>query len=131
MASLKSNVRTRRKKPASSGRPQVTTVRLDPEVQKGLRLLQTYSGINRPLNKWINLALADFIAKQSASLERELDQALKNVRAYRRNDPGYKRAIESLIDAEASLADQDPMEGGPEPRPAGPAVSLVREALDG
>lgn len=116
---------------AAVARPQVTTIRLDESVQSALRVLQAHSGVKRPLNKWVNLALAEFIEKQAATLETELEQSLKNIRACRKADPGYKRAIKALIDAEVSFAAVDPMQGTREPRAAGPAVSMVRQMLHG
>jgi hypothetical protein len=92
-------------------------------------VLQAHSGVKRPLNKWVNLALADFIEKQAATLEIELEQALTNIRAYRKTDPGYKRAIKALIDAEVSFAAEDPMQG--KRQAAGPALSMVRQMLHG
>ena len=38
-------------------RPRVTTIRLDEVVQKGLQVLEAHSGVKRPLNKWVNMAL--------------------------------------------------------------------------
>lgn len=111
--------------------PQVTTIRLDEAVQKGLRILETHGGVKRPLNKWVNMALAQLIEKQVASLEEELAQALRNINAYRKTDPGYKRAIKAFIDAEVTYAAQDPMEGASKPPAAGPAVAMVREMLRG
>lgn len=116
---------------AAVARPQVTTIRLDEAVQSALRVLQAHSGVKRPLNKWVNLALVDFIEKQAAALEIELEQALRNIREYRNADPGYKRAIKALIDAEVRFAAEDPMQGKREPRAAGPAVSMVRQLLHG
>lgn len=112
-------------------RPQVTTIRLDATVQQGLSLLEAYGGVTRPLNKLVNLALADFIDRHAATLEGELQQALKSVRAYRKIDPGYKRAIQAFIEAEVVHAGEDPMEGSAEPPAAGPAVLMVREILRG
>ena len=114
-----------------AARPQVTTIRLDEAVQSALRVLQAHSRVKRPLNKWVNLALADFIEKHAATLEIELEQALNNVRTYRKSDPGYKRSVKALIDAEVSFAAQDPMQGTREPRAQGPAVSMVRQLLHG
>lgn len=133
MATLKPRRPTRSRATNAGGvsRPQVTTIRLDEAVQKALRLLQAHGGVKRPLNKLVNLALADYIEKQAATLESELEQALRNVRAYRKTDPGYKRAIKALIDAEVAFAAEDPMEGRPEPQPPGPAVSMVRDMLRG
>lgn len=110
---------------------QVTTIRLDEAVQRGLRILEAHSGVKRPLNKWVNIALAELIERQAATVESELDQALKNIRAYRKTDPGYKRAIKAYIAAEVAHAAADPMEGSPEPQRAGPALSMVRGMLRG
>jgi hypothetical protein len=108
----------------------VTTVRLDAAVQEGLRVLETH-GDGRPLNKWVNMALADLIERRTATIESQLDQALESIRAYRKTDPGHKRALRAFIDAEVTHAAEDPMEGTPEPRAAGPAVSMVRKILRG
>lgn len=123
--------RTRAGKAAPAPRPQVTTIRLDEAVQEGLRVLEAHSGVKRPLNKWVNIALAELIDQRAATLEIELDQALKSIRAYRKTDPGYTRAIKAFIDAEVAHAAEDPMEGSPEPQAAGPAVSMVRKMLRG
>ena len=110
-------------------KPYVTTIRLQDTLKKGLQALEAHTGVKRPLNKWINIALAELIEKRSATIEDELEQALQNIRAYRAADPGYARAIRAFIDAEVVSAPEDPMEGSPEPRKAGPAVSIVREML--
>ncbi|OFZ97958.1 MAG: hypothetical protein A3H35_04730 [Betaproteobacteria bacterium RIFCSPLOWO2_02_FULL_62_17] len=131
MATLNSNKpeRGRVTKAVQRGRPQVTTIRLEDAVQNGLRFLEAHGGVKRPLNKWVNVALAELIERQAATLENELEQALRNIKAYRKTDPGHKRAIKAFIDAEVAGAAADPMEGSREPRPAGPAVSMVREML--
>jgi len=130
-AKLKKSTRSRATKTAPKAPPQVTTIRLDEAVQKGLRVLEAHSGVKRPLNKWVNIALAALIDRQAATLESELDQALRNIKAYRKTDPGYKRAIKAFIDAEVAFAAEDPMEGSREPQAAGPAVSMVRAMLRG
>jgi len=110
---------------------RVTTIRLNQAVQKGLRFLEAHSGVKRPLNKWVNIALAALIDRQAAAMEDELEQALRNIKSYRKTDPGYKRAIKAFIDAEVAFAAEDPMEGTREPQATGPAVSMVREMLRG
>ena len=131
MTTMKQNkpIRARVTKTAPRVSPQVTTIRLDEAVQKGLRFIEAQGGVKRPLNKWVNMALADLIERQAAMIERELEQALRNIDAYRKTDPGYKRAIKAFIDAEATFAAEDPMEGSRKSRAAGPAVSMVREML--
>jgi hypothetical protein len=118
------------KKASRKMRPQVTTVRLDADVQEGLRVLETHGDV-RPLNKWVNMALADLIERRAATIESQLDQALESLRAYRKTDPGYKRALRAFIDAEVAHAAEDPMEGTAKPGSAGPAVSMVRKILRG
>ena len=130
-AKLKKSTRTRATNTAPKAPPQVTTIRLDEVVQKGLRVLEAHSGVKRPLNKWVNIALAALIDRQAATLQSELDQALRNIKAYRKTDPGYKRAIKAFIDAEVAFAAKDPMEGSRDPQAAGPAVSMVRAMLRG
>jgi len=128
---LKKSAGVRVAKANPEARPQVSTIRLDEGVQKGLRILKAHSGVKLSLNKLVNIALAALIDRQAATLESELDQALRNIKAYRKTDPGYKRAIKAFIDAEVAFAAEDPMEGTREPQAAGPAVSMVREMLRG
>ena len=116
---------------AAPSATHVTTIRLDESMQQGLRLLEAHSGARRPLNKWINMALEEFIARQTAAIANELEQALRNINAYRKTDPGYKRALKAFIDSEVEFAAHDPMEGTRDSRASGPAVSLVRELLRG
>src|SRR4029077_6583858 len=130
-AKLKKSTRARTAKSARKARPHVTTIRLDEAVLKGLRVLEAHSGVKRPLNKWVNIALAALIDRQAATLESELDQALRNIKAFRKTDPGYKRAIKAFIDADVAFAAEDPMEGSREAKPAAPAVSMVRKMLRG
>jgi hypothetical protein len=94
-------------------------------------MLEAHSGVRRPLNKWVNLALEEMIRNRAAAVEDELKQALRHIQAYRKSDPGYKRAIKAFIDAEVEFAAEDPMEGRREPTVSGPAVSRVRELLRG
>ncbi|MFM9967563.1 MAG: hypothetical protein ACKVQK_04045 [Burkholderiales bacterium] len=124
-------LRERASKTLPRARPQVTTIRLDPSVQNGLRLLEAHGGAKRPLNKWVNVALAELIERHAATVERELEQALLNIKAYRKSDPGHKRAITAFIDAEIAGMTGDPMEGSREPRPTGPAVSMLRQMIRG
>jgi hypothetical protein len=127
----KKSARVRVAKTNPKLRPRVLTIRLDEGVQKGLQMLKANSGAKLSLNKMVNAALAALIDKRAATFESELDQALRNIRASRQSDPGYKRAIKAFIDAEVAFAAEDPMEGAQEPQAAGPAVSMVREMLRG
>ncbi len=118
--------------PAKGDAPsKVTTIRIPPSLKVGIEMLELAVGLKRPLNKWITIALTDYIDRRTAAAEDELDRALKNIRAYRKTDPHYKRAIQAFIDAEVEFAGEDPMEGSAGPTEAGPAVSIVRDMIRG
>lgn len=106
---------------------RATTIRLTPENEHGLRLLNVE--LQRPINKLVNKAVADFIETQAESLQLRLEQTLAQLKAYRRHDPGFRKAIAQFVDAESTFV--DPAEGRSGDLPAGPAVTRVREALRG
>jgi hypothetical protein len=59
----------------------------------------------------------------------DLEVTLEALRAYRKSDPGFERAIEDYVDAEASLQ-EDPAEGQ-RAEDLGPAQRRVLELLNG
>jgi hypothetical protein len=80
----------------------------------------------------VNEAVKGFIERRTAEVEADLQSVLAQIKAYKRHDPDFKAAISSVVDAEASLGDEDPAEGlvtdaGSEE--VGPAQTLVRELL--
>lgn len=107
---------------------KATTFRLDPPVQQALLLLQ--SVLKKPLNRLVNEALLGFIEKRTAEIESDLQQVLTRVRAYRRSDPKFEKAIAQFVDAEASSGSDDPVEGHTKPR-AGPAQTMIQKLLRG
>jgi len=104
-----------------------TTVRLTSENEVGLKLLNLE--LERPINKLINEAVAEYIESQTESLRDKLEQTLANLNAYRRRDPGFRKSIAQFVEAEAAL--EDPAEGRVSESKAGPALTMVREALRG
>ncbi len=107
---------------------KATTFRIDPIVQTGLSTLSKILG--RPQNQLVNEAVRDFVARRSREVERDLEVTLEALRAYRKNDPGFERAIEDYVDAEASLK-EDPAEGQRAEEDIGPAQKRVLELLNG
>ncbi len=103
------------------------TLRIEKEERTALEDLSKVVG--RPMNQLLNEAIKSYLQKQSPK-ERTLEATLDRLRAYRKQDPGFKRAIQQFIDAEVSI--HDPLEGeafdeqidGP-----GPVQSRVRELL--
>jgi predicted transcriptional regulator len=106
---------------------KATTFRIDPTVQAGLYRLSKL--LHRPQNQLVNEAVRDFVARRSVELEVDLEATLKELRAYRRKDPGFERAIAAFADAEAG-AGEDPAEGRVVSGP-GPAQRRMRFLIDG
>ena len=104
---------------------KATTYRIDPVVQTGLSTLSKILG--RPQNQLVNEAVRDFVARRSREVERDLEVTLEALRAYRKSDPDFERAIEDYVDAEASLK-EDPAEGQ-RVEDIGPAQKRVLELL--
>jgi len=59
----------------------------------------------------------------------DLEATLESLRAYRRSDPNFERALADYVDAEASLTD-DPAEGQ-RATDIGPAQTRILELLNG
>ena len=105
---------------------KATTFRIDPIVQTGLSTLSKILG--RPQNQLVNEAVRDFVARRSREVERDLEVTLEALRAYRKSDPKFERAIEDYVDAEASLK-EDPAEGR-RMEDIGPTQQRVLELLN-
>jgi predicted transcriptional regulator len=108
------------------------TLRIDSQERNALKHLSKIEG--RPINQLLNEAIKIFL-RQKGRKERSLEASLENLEAYRKKDPGYKRAITALVDAEATV--RDPLEGEPfeetdvenSVKSVGPVRSRVREVL--
>jgi len=106
---------------------KATTYRIDPIVQSGLSELSKILG--RPQNQLVNEAVRDFVARRVKQVEVDLEATLESLRAYRKSDPNFDRAIADYVDAEASLK-EDPAEGQ-RAVDMGPAQTRVLELLNG
>ena len=108
------------------------TLRIDAEERNALKNLSKVEG--RPINQLLNEAIKSYLRRKTQR-ERSLEATLKSLEAYRKKDPGFKRAIAAFAEAEASI--KDPLEGepfeedGPEnsSKPEGPVQSGMREVL--
>lgn len=112
---------------------KVTPVRLEPELRAGLALLQ--GTLKMTMNKLINQAVDELISRRTAVVEADLEAMLRKVKAYRKRDPGFKRAIRATAEAEARASSEglhDPAQGTISRHPrddVGPAQSMVRQLL--
>jgi hypothetical protein len=84
------------------------TLRIDAPERDALRSLSKVEG--RPINQLLIEAIRNYLG-QRGRRERTLEANLKTLREYRRKDPGFRRAIASFVEAEASQ--KDPLEGEP------------------
>jgi len=84
-----------------------TTFRLDPVVKEGLVKLSKLQ--HRSLNQLANEAIAEFVHRSISEVENELQSTLEDLRAYRKRDPRFERAIEAVVEAEVT-AHEDPAE---------------------
>jgi predicted transcriptional regulator len=108
------------------------TLRIDAEERAALKNLSKVEG--RPINQLLNEAIKGYLSRRGRK-ERSLEANLAALRAYRKQDPGFQRAIAAFVEAEASL--EDPLEGEPmegqfvegQLKPAGPVQSKIRELL--
>ena len=111
---------------------KATTIRLNPELQMGLELLQGV--LHKPVNKMVNEAVAIFVSRRKAKVEADLEGVLAKLKAYKRRDPDFEQAIQQFAEAEASLGRDDPIEGTAsraESGKLGPTQKAVRQLLDG
>jgi len=81
-----------------------------------------------PLNRLVNEAVGEYLDTRSATVEAELEETLRRVKAYRQADADFESAISKFADAESAA--QDPVEGQTT-RAKGPAQRLVRELIRG
>lgn len=116
------------KRAKRSAARRATTFRLDPRLQKGLTLLGEVRRV--PLNRLVNEAVGAYLDAHAATVEAELEETLRRVKAYRQADPDFESAISTFAEAEAELAANDPVEGQTT-RAKGPAQRLVRELIRG
>ena len=115
-----------RKSPGQASRqaslPKASTIRLQPELQAALNTISAH--LDRPKNKLVNQAVAEFLEKTTYQLRNDLDETLQELNAYRRKDPNFAAAIEGVVVDEAAHAQGDAHEGEVE---TGSVQSLVSE----
>ncbi len=85
-----------------------TTFRIDPVVKAGLSKLSKL--MHESLNQLANEAIKEFVAGRTLAVEAELESTLEDLRAYRKSDPNFERAIAEFVEAETKTKN-DPAEG--------------------
>ena len=108
------------------------TLRIDARERAALDHLSEVEG--RPINQLLNEAIKIYLGRRGPN-EHKLEANLAGLREYRNQDPGFQRAIDAFVEAEA--VHKDPLEGEPingefvegKFKPAGPVQSKIRELL--
>jgi hypothetical protein len=106
------------------------TLRIDAEERVALENLSRIEG--RPMNQLLNEAIKGYL-QQRGKNERSLEANLAGLRAYRKQHASFKKAIDEVVAAEATL--EDPLEGeilespSAEVKGAGPVQSKIRDIL--
>jgi hypothetical protein len=109
------------------------TLRMDQEERAALQAQSKIEG--RPINQLLNDAIKNYLSQRTPK-ERTLEANLAKLRAYRKKDPGFDRAVAAFVEAEASL--DDPLEGKAiegqfvkgQFKSTGPVQTKIREILD-
>jgi hypothetical protein len=84
------------------------------------------------MNQLLNEAIKGYLRQQGRK-ERSLEANLASLRAYRKKDPGFRKAMSEFVEAEATL--DDPLEGeivearADEAQTTGPVQSKIRDIL--
>jgi hypothetical protein len=107
------------------------TLQIDAGESAALEKLSEVEG--RPINQLVNEAIKRYL--RSRVQEPSLEANLAALREYRKQDPGFERALDAFVEAEATL--EDPLEGEPivgdfidgRFEPEGPVQSTIRELL--
>lgn len=84
------------------------TLRVDQRLKERLAKLSDLRQM--PVNKLVNQALQQFVAREVLLIQEDLETSLEALRRLRDSDPDFERAIETAARAELSTAD-DPAQG--------------------
>jgi hypothetical protein len=129
-----SSVKAVRSHAGGAEKAKATTLRLDPQVQKGLEIIQKVD--KRPINKLVNEAVRMYVVTRVPRIATDLESLLASVKGYRLRDPDFDVAIDKFVDAEVKLGGADPAEGTVIERGAGEdeprrsaAQTMVRRIL--
>jgi predicted transcriptional regulator len=107
------------------------TLRIDTKERVALENLSKVE--RRPINQILNEAIKLYLSRKGQK-ESSLEANLMALRAYRKQDPDSRHAIDAYVEAEATQ--KDPLEGEPvvvegQIKIVGPVQSRVRDLLRG
>ncbi len=108
------------------------TLRIDADQGAALENLSKVE--RRPVDQLLDEAITSYLSRRGKK-EPSLEANLAALREYRKQDPGFERALDAFVEAEATL--EDPLEGEPiigdfidgQFKPAGPVQSKIRDLI--
>jgi hypothetical protein len=74
------------------------TLRIEPQERSALESLSKVEG--RPVNQLLNDAIKSYLGRRGRN-ERSLEANLAKLRAQRKQDPGFQKAMAAFVEAEA------------------------------
>lgn len=116
-----------KKTPHSAKAPKASTIRLQPELQSALDAISSH--LDRPKNKIVNQAVAEFLEKTTFKMRDEIEGTLQKLRAYRNNDPSFEADIERFAEAESADTGEDAHEGTIRSTSSQPLTQEIQELL--
>jgi hypothetical protein len=96
---------------------------LKPQKEQALENLSKIEG--RPLNELLREAIWDYLSRWNLN---NLEVPTSALRAYRKQNSGFKNAIDEFVDAEAGF--EDPLEDGLKQEQFGPVQRKIRDILN-
>ena len=120
-------VKVSKNAPRQGKAPKASTVRLKPELQSALDAISGH--LNRPKNKIVNQAVAEFLEKTTLRMRDNIEGTLQNLRAYRSQDPGFEADIERAAEAESAYAAEDAHEGKVRSSSSRPLSDEIQELI--
>ena len=99
------------------------TFKIGAEERAALENLSKIEG--RPVNKLLREAVKNYLNRRDLN---SLEGTTSALRAYRKQDPGFKKAMNKFVDAEAAF--DDPLDGGLIEEQFGPVQRKIRDILD-
>jgi len=99
------------------------TLKIEAEERVALENLSKIEG--RPLNELLREAIRHYLSRRNLN---NPEGPTTSLRAYRKQNPGFKNAIDEFVDAEARF--EDPLEGELMQEQFGPVQRKIRDILD-
>jgi len=99
------------------------TLKIDAEERTALENLGKLEG--RPVSELLREAVKNYLNRRDLN---KLEGTVSALRAYRKQNPGFKRTIDEFVEAEAHF--EDPLEEGLMQEQLGPVQRKIRDILD-